>query len=337
MKKKLLVLMALMFALAAFAACSSDDDEVGVLADGVELVEGDFLIASLQIAAHPALDGARNGFVSGMAAEGFVLGQNLEFEVFNALGDMSNAHLMAAHIVDMSPDLILRIATGTSQALAAATDDIPITITAVTSPYGAGLVESHARPGGNLTGTTDLTPVAAQLAMIMELWPETEVIGMLYNAGENNSVIQANMASEAAAALGVTLDRMSVAVAGDLLQATEILAGRVDIIYTPTCNLVAAGMVSVVRAAEEAGLAVIAGDAGSVQNGALLTYGIDYYLLGRQTAVMAAQILRDGADPATMPIQSQTVYSFAVNITSMEILGIELPQHILDAAEIFED
>jgi putative ABC transport system substrate-binding protein len=171
----------------------------------------------------------------------------------------------------------------------------------------------------------------------MELWPETEVIGMLYNAGENNSVIQANMAQEAADALGVTLDRMSVAVAGDLLQATEILAGRVDIIYTPTCNLVAAGMVSVVRAAEEAMVAVVAGDAGSVENGALITYGIDYYLLGRQTAVMAAQILRGEAQPQDMPIQSQTEYHFAVNISSAEILGITLPDDILSVARIFED
>jgi putative ABC transport system substrate-binding protein len=171
----------------------------------------------------------------------------------------------------------------------------------------------------------------------MELFPETQTIGMLYNSGENNSVIQANMAQAAADAMGITLDRMSVAVPGDILQATEILANRVDIIYTPTCNLIAAGMVSVVRAAEEAGLPVVAGDAGSVENGALITYGIDYYLLGRQTAVMAAQILRGENQPQYMPIQSQSEYHFAINITSAEILGIEPPADILAQARIFED
>jgi putative ABC transport system substrate-binding protein len=324
MKKKLCILMALVMATMAFAACSSESET--------------YLIASLQIAAHPALDGAREGFLAGLADNGFVEGENLEFRVFNAQGDMSNAHLMAAQIVDLDPNLILGIATGTSQALAQATDEIPITITAVTSPYGADLVESNEAPGRNVTGTTDLTPVAAQFDLIMRLFPGTQTVGILYSSSEVNSIYQADIAEAAAAALGITLERMAVAVAGDVMQAAEILAGRVDVLYTPTCNMMASSMVSVVRAAEEAGIPLIVGDSGSVENGGLITVGIDYFELGRQTGHMAAQILRGEAQPATMPIQSQTGSdSYFVNITTANILGFTIPDDILAVATIFED
>jgi putative ABC transport system substrate-binding protein len=319
-------------------ANAGDDATVPDNNNAPALVDGDFLIASLQIAAHPALDGAREGFLAGLAEEGFVVGENLTFEVFNAQGDMSNAHLMAAQIVDMSPNLILGIATGTSQALANATEDIPITITAVTSPLGAGLVESNEVPGRNVTGTTDLTPVAAQFDLIMRLFPETQNVGIMYSSSEVNSIYQADIAEAAAAALGINLERMAVAVAGDVMQAAESLAGRVDVIYTPTCNLMASSMVSIVRAAEEAGVPLIVGDSGSVENGGLITVGIDYFELGRQTGHMAAQILRGEAQPATMPIQSQAGSdTYFVNISSAAILGFDVPAEILAVATIFED
>jgi len=298
--------------------------------------EGTYLIASLQIVEHNALNDARQGFVDGLAELGFVQGDNLEFVYYNAQGDMSNATLMATSIVERAPDLILGIATPTSQSLANATDTIPIVITAVTSPYRAGLVESHERPNTNVTGTTDMTPVARQFELMRTLLPNVQTVGVLYNAGEVNSSIQADIAGETAAAMGLNFERMTVAVATDVLQAAESLAARVDVIYVPTCNLIAAGMVTVVRAAEDAGIPVIAGEEGMVENGALATEGINYYLLGKQTAAMAAQILRGEAVPQDMPIQSQAEYSIAVNATTAEILGITIPAEILNIARIVE-
>jgi len=307
------------------AACNNNEREEGV-----------YLIASLQIVEHNALNDARNGFLVGLAELGFIEGENLQFVYYNAQGDMSNATLMATSIVERNPDLILGIATPTSQALANATDTIPIVITAVTSPYRAGLVETHEHPNTNVTGTTDMTPVFTQLQLIQRLLPDAQNIGILYNAGEVNSVIQAEIAQDAANALGLNLERMTVAVATDILQAAEALAGRVDAIYVPTCNLVVAGMVTVVRAAEDAGIPVIAGEEGSVVDGALATEGINYFELGRQTAAMAAQILRGESQPPDMPIQSQAQYSLAVNVTTAALLGIEIPADILAAANIIE-
>jgi len=322
---KLKVLIVLGLALLLFAACGTE-----------ERVEGVYLVASLQIVEHVALDGARAGFVSGLRDEGFVEGENLQFVYYNAQGDMSNALLMSTSIVELEPDLILGIATPTSQSLANATDTIPIVITAVTSPYRAGLVDSDERPGRNVTGTTDMTPVARQFELIMRLLPDAQRVGILYNAGEINSVIQADIAEEAALALGLVPERMTAPVAADVMQAAESVAGRVDVIYVPTCNLMAAGIVSIVRAAEDAGIPVISGEEGMVENGALATEGINYYELGRQTAVMAAQILRGEASPETMPIQSQAEYSLTVNMTTANILGITIPDDILAIARIVE-
>ena len=325
MFKKITAISIMTLMLLFLAACGGSEREEGV-----------YLIASLQIVEHNALNDARQGFVNGLAEQGFVQGQNLEFVYYNAQGDMSNATMMATSIVAREPDLILGIATPTSQALANATDTIPIVITAVTSPYRAGLVETHERPNTNVTGTTDMTPVARQFELIRLLVPDAQTVGVLYNAGEVNSSIQADIAEETAAAMGFNFERMTVAVAADVLQAAEALAGRVDVIYVPTCNLAAAGMVTIVRAAEDAGIPVIAGEEGMVENGALATEGINYYLLGRQTAIMAAQILRGEAIPQNMPIQSQAEYSIAVNITTAEILGITIPEEILAVARIIE-
>jgi putative ABC transport system substrate-binding protein len=323
MKKKFCIILTIVLVLAVFAACSNDEDE-------------SFLVASLQIATHPSLDAAREGFLAGLADRGIVEGENLEFRVYNSQGT-DNAAIMAAQIIDLNPDLILGIATFTSQAVANATDTIPITITAVTSPYRAELVESHERPNTNVTGTTDMTPVARQFELIRELFPDAQNIGIMYNSGETNSIIQAELADEAAASLGLNLEHMAVAAAGDVMQAAEIIASRVDVIYTPTCNLMASNMVTIVRAAEEAGIPVVAGDGGSVLNGATITIGIDYFALGRQTGHMAAQILQNGAQPQTMPIQAQAEYGYFVNLTSARNIGFTVPEHIMAVATLYEE
>src|SRR5690606_9012691 len=99
--------------------------------------------------------------------------------------------------------LILAVATPTAQAVAQTITDVPILITAVTEPQEAGLVDSWEAPGGNVTGTSDLNPVAEQLELVMELAPDAESIGIVYSSGEVNSEIQVALAEEAAAELEI--------------------------------------------------------------------------------------------------------------------------------------
>jgi len=301
------------------------------IVDG-ELVDGDFFVGLVQFAPHPALDAAREGFIAGLREEGFIEGENITFRILNSNGDMSTLNLMAQQIVDENPNLILSIATPTSIALRNVTQDIPIMITAVTDPLRIDGVDSLNLPGANVSGTSDRTPVAAQFEFIQRVLPGAQTIGIMYNAGEVNAVIQAEWAEEAAIALGLTPRRFSVATGADVAQVAEAAAGQVDVLYLPTCNLMAQAYVTVVMAADGAGIPVVAGESGGVLQGALATEGIDYFELGRQTAIMAAAVLRGEAEPASMPIQFQSDYAIAVNLVTAEGLGIEIPQDIIDAA-----
>jgi putative ABC transport system substrate-binding protein len=193
-------------------------------------------IGIMQIVEHPALDASRNGFIQRLAELGFEEGKNTEFSIQNAQGDMAIAQSIAGKFVSENVDMILAIATPTAQAAAKATQDIPIMITAVTDPVAAGLADSIERPGTNVTGTSDLTPVRKQLELLKRIFPEAEHVGVIYNAGETNSLVQVDVAREAARILGLQLIEVTVSSSSGVYEAAQSLVGRVDAVYVPTDN-----------------------------------------------------------------------------------------------------
>ncbi|MDR0958439.1 MAG: ABC transporter substrate-binding protein, partial [Clostridiales bacterium] len=157
-----------------------------------------------QLVTHQALDASCQGFIDGLKDAGYVEGENLTIDFNNADGDKGNAQTIAAKLVNSESDIILAIATDAAQACANATRDIPVFITAVTDPQSAGIVESNEVPGGNVTGTSDLTPVKRQMELLVKLLPNAKTVGVIYNSSEVNSEIQGNMAVAEAEALGLT-------------------------------------------------------------------------------------------------------------------------------------
>ena len=289
-------------------------------------------IGIAQIAEHPALDAARQGFVDRLAELGYQEGQQVVYDVRNAQGDMATAQTIARKFVADGVDMILAIATPTAQAAANVTNKIPILITAVTDPEAAGLVKSNASPGPNVTGTSDLNPVAEQIALVKTLNPQARRLGVVYNAGETNSVVQVDLARQAARSEGMTLVEATASNTSEVLQAAQSLVGRVDAIYVPTDNTVVSALESVIMVTERAKIPLIAGEADSVRRGAIATLGIDYYRLGRQTADMAVQVLK-GSDPATMPIQYQQELRLIINLQAAERMGVKIPQSLIDKAD----
>ncbi|MDI3280625.1 MAG: ABC transporter substrate-binding protein, partial [Bacillota bacterium] len=285
----------------------------------------------MQIVEHPALDAARQGFIDALAEKGYVAGKNVTYDLQNAQGDMSIAQTIARKFVDDKVDLILAIATPTAQAAANATRSIPILITAVTDPVAAGLVKSLEKPGTNVTGTSDMNPVKEQLALVKEVAPQARRVGIVYNAGETNSVVQVEMARKAARELGLTVVEVTVTGSSGVYQAAQSLVGRVDAFYVPTDNTVVSALESVLKVAETHKLPVIAGESESVKRGALATFGIDYYRLGRQTGEMAIQVLQ-GKDPAQMPIQFQKDLELTVNLKAAAAMGVKIPEAMLKRA-----
>ncbi|WP_408954409.1 ABC transporter substrate-binding protein [Natroniella sp. ANB-PHB2] len=294
-------------------------------------IDGELEVGIIQIVEHPALDASREGFIEYLNENGYREGEEIVYDYQNAQGDMSNAQTIANQFVNNQVDMILAIATPTSQAVANATTEIPTLITAVTDPQEAGLVKDLEQPGTNVTGTSDLTPVQDQLELLKEISPEVKDVGILYNAGETNSVVQAEIAREVTKELGLNLVEATVSESSDVLQATESLIGRVDALYAPTDNTVASAVQAIVRVANQENLPFIVGEKGMVEGGALATTGIDYYKLGRQTGEMAIEVI-EGADPAQMPIEYLEETELIINQEAVENINIDIPQEIINQA-----
>ena len=226
----------------------------------------------------------------------------MDIEQQNAGGEQSAAQTIANKLVNDKKDLILAIATPAAQAVAGATTDIPVVITAVTDPAASGLVESNDAPGGNVTGSSDLTPVADQIELLTKLLPEAKNVGILYCTAEANSKLQAEMAMDALKEKGLTGVEYTVSSSNEIQTVVESMVGKVDAIYVPTDNVIAAGMTTVAMiATTEHKIPIIGAEAAHVENGALATYGIDYFEVGKLAGEQAVEIL-NGKSPADIPI-----------------------------------
>ncbi|WP_257158187.1 ABC transporter substrate-binding protein [Corynebacterium cystitidis] len=281
-----------------------------------------------QLVQHPALDEAAAGFKAAFDDAGI----DVQWDEQNANGEQSTALTIAQQLAGSQPDLVLSVATPAAQATTQAITDIPVLFTAVTDPVEAQLVDSLETPGGNATGTSDMTPIADQFDLLEQLVPDAKKIGIIYASGEVNSQVQVDNAKEEAAARDMEIVTQTVTNVTEIPQAVEAI-GDVDAFYVPTDNMVVSGISSLVQAAEGNGIPVIAAEAGSVEGGAAATIGIDYFELGRQTGEMAIQILEEGADPATMPVETATEFTYVVNEEAAQRQGVTIPAEILAEAE----
>lgn len=286
-----------------------------------------YKIGVCQLVQHDALDSTYQGFVDALAEAGFVEGENLTIDYQNASGEQANCVTIASKLVNDQNDLILAIATQAAQACANATSDIPILVTAVTDPAASGLVTSNDAPGKNVTGTSDLNPITEQMDLLLKLVPDAKKVAVLYCSSETNSKIQADMAIEAGKAIGLTVTEETVSNSNEIQQVVQSLADKVDAIYAPTDNMIAAGMATVAMVANENGIPVICGESGMVENGGLATYGINYYELGKMTGIQATKILAGQSNPADMPIEylDSSKLEISINKKTAEKLKIEIP------------
>ena len=283
----------------ALAACGGTD---GATTEGSSSAGGDgttYKIGVLQLTEHAALDASNEGFVAALDDSGI----SYEIDQQNAQNDQSACQTIASKLVNDGVDLILTIGTPAAQAVASATSDIPIIGTAITDFAESGLVADNEAPGGNVTGSSDLTPVADQIELLQQLVPDAQTVGLLYCTAESNSEVQITMAEEALDAAGIAHERYSVSSSNEIQQVIESMVGKVDAIYTPTDNTIAAGMATVSMVANENKLPVIVGCDTMVEDGGLASYSINYYDLGYKAGEMAVEILTEGADPAEMPIE----------------------------------
>lgn len=281
-------------------------------------------IGIVQLVEHDALDAANRGITDALKERGVTM----EIDRQNAQADQSNLRNIAQRFVSHNYPLIFAIATPAAQTVANATSTTPIVATAVTDFAVAKLVKDNAKPGTNVTGSSDMNPIAAQTELLLKLVPNAKTVGTIYNSSEINSQLQIDILRKELEKHGVALAEATISSVNDIQQAAQSLVGKVDVMYVPTDNVVASSMPTLYRVTQAAKLAVVAGEAGMVKSGATATVAVDYYNLGKIAGNMGADILEGKAKPQDMPIRYQTEFNVVLNEPIVKELGLTVPEDV---------
>lgn len=351
MKKWLQLLLVAIVSVLVLAACGGSDEEASTPeeeapeteettdeapAEEEEGTEGEgqtFRIGATQIVEHPSLDAAFEGFKAAIEDAGL----DAEFDLQSAQGDQNNVKTIADNFVADEVDLIFANSTPSAVGALNATKEIPILFTSVTDAVDAGLVEAMDQPGDNITGVVDLHPDGIEMTVqfIDKHFPDAEV-GMLYNAGEQNSVTQVEAVQEAVEGTSLTITERTVANSAEVQQAAQSLAGDVDVFYIITDNTVVSALESVVGVANEQKIPLIVGEPDSLAKGGFATYGIDYYTIGYRTGEMAVDILTGKKSPGEIPVEYPPAIQLFINKEAAELQGVEWQDEWDDEAQFVE-
>ncbi|MDY4041615.1 MAG: ABC transporter substrate-binding protein [Collinsella sp.] len=281
-----------------------------------------YKVGVLQLTEHPALDAANKGFIAALDASGIAYAADQQ----NAQNDQSACQTIAAKLVSDGSDLIFAIATPAAQAVAGATTEIPIVGTAITDFAESGLVRDNEKPGTNVTGTSDLTPVAEQLELMQQVLPAVRRVGILFSSAEANSAVQVKLAETELAKLGLESKQYGVSSSNEIQSMVETAVGEVDAIYAPTDNTISSSMAQVASIALDAKIPVICGEEAQVTAGGLFSLSVSYEELGRMAGEMAVKILKGEDAPSDMPIEHMKAdeLKVVVNDETARALGVDL-------------
>jgi len=292
----------------------------------------DITVAVTAIVEHPALDACRDGIKDELAAQGFEDGKNITFVYESAQGNPGTAVQIAQKFVGENPTVIVPISTPSAQAVVAATSDIPVVFTAVTDPLGAKLIGNLEKPGANVTGMSDLSPIAKHLALIKEVTPNAKKIGVPFNPGEANAVTLVELLKSEGAKMGYEIVEAPAPKSSDVLAAAQSLVGKSDVIYVPTDNTIVSALEAVIQVGTDNKLPVFAGDTDSVKRGAIAAIGFNYYDVGRQTGKIVARVLK-GEKPGDIAVQGVEITELFVNPGAAAQMGVELSSDLVGRAK----
>ena len=297
----------------------------------------EFRIGIVQYVSAGALDSAREGIEEALKEGGFVNGKNVKITVYNPQAKQEDLATMAEQAIQDN-DLVFAIATPVALVLKAEAEkqgsDIPILFTAVTDPVASGIIASATKPGGNISGTSDMNPVADQIALAKELGITVNKVGIVFTSSESNSLIQANLADAKCKELGFTLVQRQISTVNDLQSAvTDLVENeKVDVMYIPTDNIVADNMNTVATICNNNKVITICGEEGLVNAGGIVTLGINYKELGKLTGQMAVKVLKGEAKVGDLSVATLTKFELVINKAKATEAGISLPEALLAKA-----
>lgn len=323
MKKKCLaiLMMMLMVVSVVLTGCGgsggSDDETVK--------------IGLVQLVEHTSLDQIRESIIAQLEEDGYVDGENIVIDYKNAQNEQSNLKTICQGFVADDVDIIVTITTPATQVAMGETDEIPIVFSAVTDPVAAEVVADMEKPGGNVTGTSDVISVDKIMGLAQEITPGFKTIGALYNSSETNSVSAIEALKEYAEANDLKVEESAITSANEIQPAAQNLAKKCDIVFSPTDNTVASAIATANQVFTEAKVPFYVGADSMVKDGAFATYGVDYEYLGQETAKMIIEII-NGEDPAEMPVRTMDEMAIYINSQTAESMDLKIPDDIMEKA-----
>ncbi len=285
-----------------------------------------------QFVEHPALDSVRKGILDGLAEKGYQEGKNLQVDYQNAHGDMNNTVTIAQKYAGDKNDMVVAIATPSAQAVAKTIADAPVIFSTVTDPVSAQLVSSMEKPDKNITGTSDKVSMEQQLELIQKFLPNLKKLGVIYTTSEVNSGVQVTELEEAAKKKGIEVVRSGVTNLSEVQLGAGALVGKAEAIFIPIDNTVVSAFEAVLGVAEQGKIPVFASDLDTVKRGAVATYGIDYYKMGKQTGEMAARVL-DGKAVAETPVEVSKETDLYINEKAAQTFGLTINEELKKSAK----
>lgn len=331
MKKSLVLMVSLLVVLLlSVTGCSSPQKDTAAPSADKQLK-----IGIVQIVEHPSLNTIREACVAQLAKDGFKDGENIVIDYQNAQGDQTNLKTICQKFANNKYDMIIAIATPSAQAAIGETSTIPVVFSACTDPVGSGLVTNLEKPGKNVTGTSDAVSAEKIMELAKRITPDIKTIGALYSSSETNSISVVNNLKEYAEKNGMKVVEATITNSSEAQQAASSLAGKVDAMFSPIDNTVASAMPIVAQVANKAKIPYYVGADSMVKDGGLATFGINYTVLGQETANMAAEIL-NGKKPGDIAVKTMTDMDIYINQVTADAIGVKIPEDVKkEAKQIF--
>lgn len=278
-------------------------------------------IGIMQIVEHESLDNARQGFMDEIKKLGF---EDVEFDIQIAAGEISNCVTIAEKFANDKKDLVFALSSPCAQAMANTTQNCPILVAAVTDFESLGIIDSVEKPGGNVTGVSDLAPIDKIVSLIKRLNPDAKKVGVLYSHTDPSPQYQAKIAEEEIKKLGMECKLASVSQINEVEQVTENLANDVDALFAPIDKITFAAMPKISQILLNKNKFIVCAEDCMISKGAIATYGIDYYEIGRKAALQAKKVLNKEEKPGNIPVEYVKDTKLNLNYELAEKLGIKI-------------
>lgn len=315
MKRNLVSILILMVIFYLSVGCGNQQTNKG---------ESPFIVGVNQYMNHPMLDAVYKGFKDRLIKQ-------KKYKLLLKIANADNAMVLQINnqFIHDKVDIIAALGTPSAQSAVKLSKNIPVVFGAITDPVAAGLADTLERPGGNKTGTTDRWPYEKQVSLIKRIKPDAKIVGTITNPGEDNCVAGMVYVRKAAKKFNLELIEVPISNTSEILPAAKSLVGRVDIFFVSPSNTLVSGIGALVKVASENNLLVLGGDKTTVKDGSLMSYGHDYYNIGKWTAEIVIQVLEDEKKPAEIAVIAPPEAALYYNETFGKKMKVVLPDDLL--------